>query len=494
MSRHRRLSALAVSAALLTVGAAVTSAGTASAAPACPTAQAPTPGAPGLITSAEELQGLHDDDSLWGSDWEVTADIDMGGCTWTDHGIGDGTTFFSGVFDGGGHTISGLNIVVADYYVGLFGFVETVGSDTAVVKNVTFTGDVHGDGYVGGLIGNIEEYAHVLDSHTTGSVTADYDVAGGLIGYIRGYSTSIIDGSSATGDVLIDSGPTAGGLIGEANYATITDSFATGTATATGDSYAGGLIGTANTVTVDRSYSTGDVFAEREAAGFIGYLSDGAVSDCFSLGSVTYTRTSGYGGVGGFLGYAWNSTVTDSYSIGAVTGNPAVTFNGGFLGNLDTGNTITDSYWNEETSGWSTSAAGTPLTTAEMTDVASFSNWSIAQGFDAGSTWGICPAVNSGYPFLTAFHSSDPCSGAQGRRTTTAPSMSQALPLPKTGECTNVDDAAYSYGTGVFGGWARSWQPWVRTPGIEVPTGGWACVRVLEYSLSRDHWYVQGSA
>lgn len=493
MPRIRRIAGLTASVAVLIGSSLVSGSGSASGVPVCPNAATPTSGSPGLISSPEELQGLHDDTTLWDEPWEMAGDIDMGGCIWTDHGIGTSAAPFSGVFDGSGHTITGLDIDVNGSYVGLFGYIKPV-SSAAIVKNVTFTGDVHGVGYVGALVGYIHTSAQVVNSHTSGDVTADSTTAGGLVGYIRGYSTSVIDGSSATGAVLVDSGQSAGGLIGEAHYAMITDSFATGTATATGDSYAGGFIGYADGVTVERSYSAGDVAADREAAGFIGYLSAGIISDCYSLGSVTYTRTSGLGSVGGFLGYAWNSTVTDCYSIGAVTGNPAVTSNGGFLGNLDTGNTFTGSFWDTETSGWSTSAAGTPLTTAEMTDVASFSTWSITQSFDAGSTWGICPAVNSGYPFLTVFHSSNPCSGAQGRRTTPAPPMMQALPLPASGECADVDDAAYGYGTGVTGGWARSWQPWVRTDGEEIARGGWACVRVLEYSLGSESWHAQGSA
>ena len=489
MVRARQLFSLCASFVLLASGVTL-AAGQAQADPVCPTSVAP---AGGLISSAEELQGLHDDSALWDQDWALTADVDMGGCTWSDHGIGDGTTVFSGVFDGEGHTISGLTVAVADYYVGLFGYVEgSSAADPAIIRNLTFTGDVSGDSYVGGLIGNLQNLGEVRNVHTTGDVTAAYDVAGGLIGYIRGYDRSIIDGSSATGDVLVVGGPTAGGLIGEANYATVTDSYATGSATATGDAYAGGLIATANSVTVDRSFATGNVSADAEAAGFIGYLSYGEVTDSYSLGDVTYTRSYiGYGGVAGFVGYMYESSVDNSYSIGSVTGDPRVYENGGFVANLDGTNTITDSFWDTETSGWDTSAAGIGLTTAEMADIATYSAWSISASFDAASTWGICPTVNSGYPFLTVFHASDPCSATQGRRTTAPRPVFQALPLPESGSCTDVDDSSFSFGSGVFGGWSRSWQPWVRTTGVDDATGGWACVRVLEYSLNADSWQVQ---
>lgn len=124
--------------------------------------------------------------------------------------------------------------------------------------------------------------------------------------------------------------------------------------------------------------------------------------------------------------------------------------------------------------------------------MATFAAWSIGAGFDPAKTWGICPSVNAGYPFLTLFHSSDPCAGGPGVRSTAPPPAFQGLPMPASGSCDDVDDRDYSYGTGVFGGWSRAWQPWVRVS-PEAPSGGWACVRILEYNVSRQAWQVQGA-
>ena len=59
--------------------------------------------------------------------------------------------------------------------------------------------------------------------------------------------------------------------------------------------------------------------------------------------------------------------------------------------------------------------------------------------------------------------------------------VSQALPLPSTGSCTDVQDADYAYGTGLTGGWTKAWEPWVNTTldadGNRI--GGWACTRTL---------------
>ena len=57
----------------------------------------------------------------------------------------------------------------------------------------------------------------------------------------------------------------------------------------------------------------------------------------------------------------------------------------------------------------------------------------------------------------------------------------QGLPLSSTGTCDALDDKAVAYGSGLTGGWKRSWEPWVNTTiganGQRI--GGWACIRTL---------------
>ena len=71
-----------------------------------------------------------------------------------------------------------------------------------------------------------------------------------------------------------------------------------------------------------------------------------------------------------------------SYSTGSVTGNSSV---GGLVGS-DYKGAVTDSFWDTETSGQSTSAGGTGKTTAEMQDISTFS----------GATWDIIAVANPG--------------------------------------------------------------------------------------------------
>ena len=58
------------------------------------------------------------------------------------------------------------------------------------------------------------------------------------------------------------------------------------------------------------------------------------------------------------------------------------------------------------------------------------------------------------------------------------PPMHQGVPIPASGNCSDVNDAGLDYGTGLKGQWHRAWQSWVKSdaPGV---IGGWACARTL---------------
>jgi len=99
----------------------------------------------------------------------------------------------------------------------------------------------------------------------------------------------------------------------------------------------------------------------------------------------------------------WNEdTVSNSYSTGSVTGNNNV---GGLVGDNFVG-FVTNSFWDIETSGQSTSAGGTGKPTAEMKDIATFSGaaWNIvvvgsSSERNPAYIWNIANEVT--YPFLS---------------------------------------------------------------------------------------------
>jgi hypothetical protein len=92
--------------------------------------------------------------------------------------------------------------------------------------------------------------------------------------------------------------------------------------------------------------------------------------------------------------------VSDSYSTGSATGNHRV---GGLVGwNHDS---VSNSFWDIETSGLDDSDGGTGKTTAEMQDIATFSDagWNIVavalNETNPAYIWNI--VNNMTYPFLS---------------------------------------------------------------------------------------------
>ena len=146
--------------------------------------------------------------------------------------------------------------------------------------------------------------------------------------------------------------------------------------------YAGGLVGVNSGGTVTNCYSTGAVSGS-SAGGLVGVNSGGTVTNCYSISAVSASSQSG-----GLVGSnASGGIITNCYSTGAVSGGSAV---GGFVA-YNTG-TVTDCFWDTQTSGQATSAGGTGKTTAQMKQEATFTNW------DFTDIWAIIEDVD--YPIL----------------------------------------------------------------------------------------------
>jgi len=258
--------------------------------------------------------------------------------------IGTSDDQFIGSFDGHGYEIKDLFINRPDEdSAGLFGEVgqEGVTKDIGVV-NLT----VIGNDYVGGLVGHSD--GTVSNSYSTGSLTGQEHV-GGLVGHNGG----IVNNSYASGSV-------------------------------TGDSRVGGLVGW-NQATLSNSYSSCSVTGNSSVGGLVGdnWYYESTVSNSYSTGSVTGGRW-----VGGLVGVNYYGSVTHSYSTGRVTGSSQV---GGLVGyNLGT---ASNSFWDTETSGQATSDGGTGKTTAEMQDIATFTDTEM-EGLD--EPWDI-NAVSPGH-------------------------------------------------------------------------------------------------
>lgn len=188
---------------------------------------------PYQISSADQFvafsKGGDDAASLWKSHFILTNDIDLSGQTVAPIGVASSyaiSTYFTGGFDGGNHTISNLTIENSGYASGLFMGVKTANrSQSAFVKNLTLKkATITGLKQVGALIGyncgGTITNCRVLDSTVSG-----WAAVGGLIGknYYGGtygdYIMGTLHASSYEGRVTkIDSGSGTsqdfGGLVG----------------------------------------------------------------------------------------------------------------------------------------------------------------------------------------------------------------------------------------------------------------------------------------
>ncbi len=280
--------------------------------------------APSLVVGGHPYVWVSDIDALQamslGGTYALQNDIDASATAGWNGGegfapLGNVSTPFTGVFDGLGHTVTGLAIDrPGTDYVGLFGYCSTgtighvrldggtvtghysvgglvgeVGSET--IQGCSFTGTVTGARGVGGLAG----YANTIrDSYTTGQVSASQNTAGGLVGNCR-----LIDSCYSTASVAGLSW--VGGLVGSTGYGILTCSYSSGPVAA--DDYGGGLVGYSDNADIRDSYSTSPVTGtpgySYGIGGLVGYNS-GPVSRCFSSGPVSGSGL--WAQVGGLVG------------------------------------------------------------------------------------------------------------------------------------------------------------------------------------------------
>lgn len=246
----------------------------------------------------------------------LTGDITLTG-EWTP--IGTESRPYTGNFDGGGHTITGLKIDKSGTdYVGLIGCLGSGGK----VQDVTLTNiSVSGANCVGGIAG--QNYGTVENCSVNGTVTGKgFTDTGGIAG--SNYGT--ISGCSAEGTVTgsVNVGGIAG--LGAPNY----------------DTGTGSLIGS----TIEGCHSTAAVSGISSVGGVLGNLGNNSfLMACYSTGNVTATLTTGY--VGGVVGINSQGTVTGCYhATGTVSGQGNV---GGIVGENYIG-TVAACYWDSNLS------------------------------------------------------------------------------------------------------------------------------------------------
>ena len=321
-----------------------------------------------------------------GGDW------DFMGNGWnpigSDDVYGDGGVF-SGVFDGNGHSITGMRINVTtlpagsgELHLGLFAKIsgavrnlELSGGVFCLQNRAIKAGAIAGETLPGAVIENVN-CAVVVDVGFTSVLYSSTDkciYAGGIVGYNAGdisvstHTSSVKGNGSRYHDNTYSNSyhrPYVGGICGYnsgsvsqcmnkgnvfVDYVTIYNSRM--------DVYAGGLVGYGNSAsaTIENSYNTGEV-------------------------SSSENRSSTY--VGGILGYG-QQTVTNCYNIGTAVDygiGPGTNSNCYYL-NGTGANTV----------------GATPLT------VAQFKLYRVFKGFDFDTVWTMGGDPDYEYPELQCF-------------------------------------------------------------------------------------------
>jgi len=265
------------------------------------------------LTTPEELAGLAvlvtEALSFDGKTVQLAANLDLAGREWSPIG-GDHTSPFSGVFDGRGHTISGLTVNQPEKdNQGLFGYVM-FGS----VRNLSLAEvQVQGNWSVGALVGSLVFGDEVRNCTANGTVTGT-EAVGGLVGYaIVGTLSHCLNQATVSGKASV------GGIVG-LQIQTQTQHVINLGSVNGGVPYYGGIGGIAGLLqganSLDQCINYGSV---------VGYHSVGGIA-----GSAVHYEVSGTPHVSNSTNYGTVITIGDQYaaSTGGIAG-----YNAGFLTN-----------------------------------------------------------------------------------------------------------------------------------------------------------------
>ena len=234
------------------------------------------------VTSADGLMNVAELVNRGKTDINITLDknIDLTGKDWTPIGTSFDNSY-TGTFDGGGHTITGLTITTKDQFVGLFGYLNRAGT----VKNVVMEG------------------IQITSNHMYGST-----------GGVAGFSWGTIENCSVSGSV--SGTKCVGGVVGAQKTGSITG--CSSSATVKGTVCVGGVAGE-KWGSMTACYATGNVTLEIDSpkdlsgGGLVGFNGGSGVLACYATGNVTSTGSStGNVHIGGLFGDNY-TTVTACY-------------------------------------------------------------------------------------------------------------------------------------------------------------------------------------
>ena len=235
------------------------------------------------VTSAEGLKAVADiaNNGNLGINITLTENINLTDMDWAPIGI-DYNHQYTGTFNGGGHTITGLTVTGSNEYAGLFGRIGSggkvmdvklegvqiesdnemsavggvVGYSYGNIENCSVSGSVSSNSTAGGVVG--AQLGGSITGCNTSATVKGVTYAGGIAGYTNGGGS--LTGCYATGSISVENNTTnaawAGGVVGSNGSSTLTACYATGSVTSSGSGtiYAGGVTGTNDFGTLTACY------------------------------------------------------------------------------------------------------------------------------------------------------------------------------------------------------------------------------------------------
>lgn len=305
----------------------------------------------------------------------IINDIDLSGTEWSNPGI------FNGMFDGQGHTISGINFVGTvencDFYWGLFsmanGTVCNLNLEGRLIATITSTNDIKYGACAGGLCGRtnlltVDNVKSRVDLTVIDGGGLSSSFIGGIFGSggIDGEYTTTIMNCDNYGNV---NGMTCGDIVGNVRGLTnITN--CTNYGNVSGLRVCGGIVGSTNSkgqilksnnygnvmakeskvggiagsvsMPILQCFNAGKVHGQTNVGGIAGHAGNGGIYNCGNVGNVFSTRQQ-VGGITGCLDV--NMLVENCFNVGKIQGS---TNGGGIAGNCYNGVVIRNCYTNAD--------------------------------------------------------------------------------------------------------------------------------------------------
>ncbi len=304
---------------------------------------------PYLLKTAEDFtalsQSVRGGNRYSGKYFALANDVSLSGLSHTYEPIGSEGTPFCGIFDGRGHTVSGLNADGRGFPdVGLFGYLGQGGRiEHLQIKDMVLRSS-------GATLGAVcsTSYGTVSDCHVSARLVGTGEVMGGIVGQ----SVGKIDGCSFSGN--IDGTGCIAGIAG-LNYGQISGCHTIGIIELTGMNssmyhQAGGIAGQmitpldSETASITDCYVGGaisDTYGYSGVGGVVCLVAKAKVERCFNAATISSLLRNTENDVyaGGVAAWAQGATIKDCFNAGTImrtlgTGIESSEMVGGVVGYL----------------------------------------------------------------------------------------------------------------------------------------------------------------